>query len=126
VNTLVGWLLGLGEGVPWPWKLILVAGMPLSIGLLVARCFSFGLLLAEGRYATTRRRDGVPPSDLHHAVSDGLDLWGIWLWRLTPLPIALSFGLAILLALGGLAEADWALDAEHRMMDYADRVVRAE
>ncbi len=125
MNPLVTWLLEGTADIPWPWRMIFVAGLPLTLALIIARTISVILLLAEGAITARRRFEGRSPGPLTHAISDGLDLSGHWLKRLVWVPLALSVGTAVVIGASAEGGADWAIDLEQRMVDYADRVIRA-
>lgn len=119
-------LLEVSEGLPWPWRLIVVVGAPLSVWILFARMLVMALLLIEGFITSKRRRAGTQPSSLVHAISDGLELaWG-WLRRIVFLPLLASAAVAALVFLGSLVGIGIAEELEFRMVDTADRALRAE
>lgn len=84
------------------------------------------LLMGEGFITSKRRKDGIQPSPLVHAVSDGFELTWAWLRPIVFLPLLASVAIATLVFLGSLVGLGIAEDLEFRMVDTADRVLRAE
>ena len=74
----------------------------MSAWLLLARLLVMALLMGEGFITSKRRRDGIQPSPLVHAVSDGFELTWAWLRPIVFLPLLASVAIATLVFLGAL------------------------
>ncbi len=126
IRAVVVQLLEISEDLPWPWRLVVVVGVPLSAWLFLSRLGLMLMLLGEGFVTSRRRRAGIQPGPLVHAISDGLELAGRWLRRVVMVPMFASAAAAVVVFGGSVVGVDFAEEAEFRMVDYAERVMRAE